>query len=76
MCRSGKRSAKAVNVLAKAGYSKVYTVVDGYEGGKLKKGKNKGKNKGKRFKDGWKNSGLPWTYSLDKDMMYFTNCGR
>ena len=28
MCRSGKRSAKAVNVLAKAGYTNVYTVVD------------------------------------------------
>ncbi len=68
MCRSGKRSASAVNVLAKNGYTKVYTVVDGYEGGKVKKGKNKGK----RMKDGWKNSGLPWTYSLDKDYMYFT----
>ena len=41
MCRSGKRSAKAVNVLAKSGYTKVYTVVDGYEGGKVKKGENK-----------------------------------
>ncbi len=68
MCRSGDRSAKAVNVLAKNGYTKVYTVVDGYEGGKVKKGKNKGK----RMKDGWKNAGLPWTYSLDKDLMYFT----
>lgn len=68
MCRSGKRSAKAVNVLAKAGYTNVYTVVDGYEGGKVKKGEHKGK----RMKNGWKNSGLPWTYSMDKDMMYFT----
>ena len=68
MCRSGKRSASAVNTLAKNGYSSVYTVVDGYEGGKVKKGENKGK----RMKDGWKNSGLPWTYSLDKDYMYFT----
>lgn len=68
MCRSGKRSASAANMLAKDGYTKVYTVVDGYEGGKVKKGENKGK----RMKDGWKNSGLPWTYSLDKDYMYFT----
>ncbi len=68
ICRSGDRSAKAVNVLAKNGYTKVYTVVDGYEGGKVKKGKNKGK----RMKDGWKNAGLPWTYSMDKDLMYFT----
>lgn len=68
MCRSGDRSAKAVNVLAKNGYTKVYTVVDGFEGGKAKSGKNKGK----RVVNGWKNAGLPWTYSMDKDYMYFT----
>jgi len=68
MCRSGKRSAKAVNVLAANGFTKVYTVVDGYEGDKAKKGENKGK----RTVNGWKNSGLPWTYSLDKDLMYFS----
>ena len=67
MCRSGKRSAKAVNELAKNGYTKVYTVVDGYEGDKVKEGENKGK----RMKNGWKNSGLPWTYSMDRDLMYF-----
>jgi len=68
MCRSGKRSATAANILADNGYTKVYTVVDGYEGDKLKEGKNKGK----RMKNGWKNAGLPWTYSLDRDYMYFT----
>jgi len=68
MCRSGDRSAKAANVLAKAGYTKVYTVVDGFEGDKAKKGKNMGK----RVVNGWKNAGLPWTYSMDKDLMYFT----
>jgi rhodanese-related sulfurtransferase len=68
MCRSGKRSASAVNALADNGYTKVYTVVDGYEGDKLKEGENKGK----RMKNGWKNAGLPWTYSLDRDYMYFT----
>jgi len=67
MCRSGKRSAKAVDMLADAGYTKVYTVVDGYEGDKAKEGADKGK----RVVNGWKNSGLPWTYSLDKDLMYF-----
>ena len=68
MCRSGKRSAAAANVLADNGYTKVYTVVDGYEGDKVKEGPNKGK----RMKNGWKNSGLPWTYSLDRDYMYIT----
>lgn len=68
MCRSGKRSAKAVNTLAKAGYTRVYTVVDGYEGDKSK---NKA-DKGQRTVNGWKNSGLPWTYHADKSVMYFT----
>ena len=68
ICRSGKRSATAANKLADSGYTKVYTVVDGYEGDKLKEGKSKGK----RVKNGWKNAGLPWTYSLDRDYMYFT----
>lgn len=68
ICRSGKRSAAAANMLADKGYTKVYTVVDGYEGDKVKEGENKGK----RMKNGWKNSALPWTYSLDKDYMYLT----
>ena len=68
MCRSGKRSATAVNMLADAGFTRVYSVVDGYEGDKAKEGENKGK----RTVNGWKNSGLPWTYSLDKDLMYIT----
>jgi len=68
MCRSGSRSAHAVNMLADVGYTKVYNVVDGYEGDKSKQGSDKGR----RTVNGWKNSGLPWTYSLDKDYMYFT----
>ena len=68
MCRSGKRSATAVNILADAGFARVYSVVDGYEGDKAKEGENKGM----RTVNGWKNSGLPWTYSLDKDLMYIT----
>ncbi len=68
MCRSGSRSAQAANMLADAGYTKVYNVVDGYEGSKAKDEPNKGK----RTVNGWKNSGLPWTYTLDRDYMYFT----
>ena len=67
MCRSGKRSASAVNMLAAAGFTRAYTVVDGYEGDKVKEGPNKGH----RAVNGWKNTNLPWTYSLDKDYMYF-----
>lgn len=68
MCRSGNRSAKAVNLLAAAGYTKVYNMVDGYEGDKAKDGQTKGK----RTVNGWKNAGLSWSYRLDKDVMYFT----
>jgi len=66
MCRSGSRSAKAVNLLAKLGYKSVFTVVDGYEGRKAKTGLTKGQ----RTVDGWKNSRLPWTYKLDPKKMY------
>lgn len=66
MCRSGDRSSKAANLLAEQGYTKVYTVIDGYEGDVAKDGPNAGK----RVVNGWKNSGLPWTYKLDKDKLY------
>ena len=36
MCRSGGRSAKSVDKLAKAGYKNVYNITDGFEGDKIK----------------------------------------
>jgi rhodanese-related sulfurtransferase len=68
MCRSGQRSAPSVNLLAKAGFTKVYNIIDGFEGDKIKEPDNP--NKGKRMKNGWKNSDLPWTYDLEVDQMY------
>ena len=65
MCRSGGRSASAVDLLIKAGFTNVYTVVDGYEGDTAKNGK--------RILNGWKNSDLPWSYELDKKKMYLPN---
>jgi len=67
MCRSGSRSAKASKLLAEAGYSNVYTVVDGFEGDKAKEGPQKGQ----RVVNGWKNANLPWSYALDKEKMYW-----
>ena len=32
MCRSGGRSALAINMLAKAGFTNVYNIIDGFEG--------------------------------------------
>lgn len=67
MCRSGDRSAKAADLLAKAGYQNVYSVIDGYEGDVAKDGEHKGQ----RVVNGWRNGNLPWSYSLPKDKMYF-----
>jgi len=65
MCRSGGRSASAADLLSKAGFTNVYSVVDGFEGDKAKNGK--------RILNGWKNSDLPWSYKLDKKKMYLTD---
>jgi len=67
LCRSGDRSAKAADLLAKSGYKNVYSVVDGYEGDVAKEGDRKGQ----RAVNGWRNTNLPWTYSLAKEKMYF-----
>lgn len=68
MCRSGgTRGAPAVKYLENKGYKQVYVVTDGFEGGKIKEGERKNW----RLKDGWKNSGLPWSYKLNKEKMYF-----
>jgi len=66
LCRSGTRSASAADLLAKQGYTQVYTVVEGFEGDTRKSGPDKGK----RTVNGWKNSGLPWTHQLQKDKMF------
>jgi rhodanese-related sulfurtransferase len=68
MCRSGHRSAASVNRLAKAGFTDVYNIVDGFEGDKITEEGHP--NKGKRMKDGWRNSGAPWTYDLDPELIY------
>lgn len=63
MCRSGNRSAQAVNTLAEqGGFSNAYSVVDGFEGDK--------DNKGKRTINGWKNSGASWTTTVREDYWF------
>ena len=68
MCRSGGRSAAAVNMLAEAGFEKVYTITDGMEGDKVQDPASV--YQGKRMKNGWKNSGLPWTYDIDSELIW------
>jgi hypothetical protein len=49
-------------MLAEAGFSDVYTITDGFEGDADKNGD--------RTRNGWKNSGAPWTYKLDPELVY------
>ena len=64
MCRSGDRSAKAVNDLAAAGFKNAYSVTDGFEGDKVKDPGSV--YNGKRMRNGWKNS-APWVYDIDPE---------
>lgn len=63
MCRAGERSSRAADLLTDSGYKRVYTVVYGFEG--------ELSDDGRRNLNGWKNSGLPWSYELDRRKMYF-----
>ncbi len=67
ICRSGDRSSKAADRLQEAGYTKVYSVAEGFEGDMAKDGPKIGQ----RAVNGWKNANLPWSYKLDKAKMYF-----
>ena len=66
ICRSGVRSNHASGLLAQYGFTRAYTVVDGFEGDTSKDGERKGQ----RVVNGWKNANLPWTYKLEKAKMY------
>jgi rhodanese-related sulfurtransferase len=67
MCRSGGRSAMAVNALAKAGFTKVHNIIDGFEGDKVDDPESI--YHGMRMRNGWKNTG-PWTYKLDPKLVW------
>lgn len=62
ICRSGGRSARAVAVLQNAGFKNAFNVENGFEGQK--------DDKGLRTINGWKISGSPYTYEVDKKYAY------
>jgi rhodanese-related sulfurtransferase len=66
-CRSGGRSAMAVNQLAEAGFKNVFNITDGVEGDMIDDPESV--FTGQRLKNGWKNSGLPFTYKVDEKLM-------
>ena len=68
MCRSGHRSAPAVNALAEAGFINVYSVIDGFEGDPV--ADRASPDFGKRIRNGWRNEPLPWTTELDPALVY------
>ena len=68
ICRSGNRSAAAVNAMAAAGFKTAYSVTDGFEGDRVKDPSSS--NYGKRFKNGWKNSDLPWSDKLNPELLW------
>ena len=53
LCRSGKRSALAAEAAAKAGFSHVFNVLEGFEG-EIDAEQHRGTD------DGWRFHGLPW----------------
>ena len=62
ICRSGGRSARAVDALTSAGVDlPLYTIVDGFEGDK--------DADGRRTVNGWKNSGGDWTFAARPDLL-------
>lgn len=66
ICRSGSRSARAADMLYDAGFTQVYSVIDGFEGDKAKDGPDRGH----RVLNGWKNAGLSWSYKIRADQAY------
>jgi len=73
MCRSGGRSAIAANMLAKAGFTNVYNIIDGMEGDANADSETVAKNQ--PLKDGWKNSGCPWTKKFTPEQMVLPKAG-
>jgi hypothetical protein len=57
----------AINLLAKSGFKYLYNIVDGMEGDMVKDSENLYYMK--RMKNGWKNSGTPWTYDINPEQV-------
>lgn len=60
ICRSGGRSAAAAEKLAKAGFTNVWNLTEGFEG-------DLNRETGERTLNGWRNAGLPWTYRMSAE---------
>lgn len=70
-CSTGGRAAMAVNVLAQAGFTRVYNIVNGFEGDKVNDPGSV--YHGKPMRNGWKNEGLPWGYNFDPELIWIAH---
>lgn len=68
LCRSGQRSGFAASLLQQSGFGRVHNIADGFEG--RIDGDPGGLITGNPSKEGWKQSGAPWTYELDPELVY------
>jgi rhodanese-related sulfurtransferase len=70
ICRAGERSIPAVDAAVAAGFSKdrVFNVRGGFEGDKVMNPNSP--DYGKRRVGGWRLEGLPWTYRMERRLMY------
>lgn len=66
-CRSGHRSPKAIELLAKEGYTNLYNMWEGFEGVPVKDKELPTVNQ--KVVDGWKNCGLPYTWNIDQKLI-------
>jgi rhodanese-related sulfurtransferase len=62
ICRSGGRSFSAATKAKQSGFLNVFSINEGFEG--------ENDEKGYRTVNGWKNSGLPYTYRENRELIY------
>ena len=68
LCGSGGRAAKAVDMLAKAGFTQVYNIVNGFEGELVTDPASPEFSRNKA--NGWNDVGLPWGRKINPDLMW------
>jgi rhodanese-related sulfurtransferase len=68
LCGSGGRAAKAVDMLVHAGFTKVYNIVNGFEGELVTDPASPEFSQNKD--NGWNDVGLPWGRKINPDLMW------
>lgn len=70
LCRSGsERGEPSALFLREQGFPNARFVLNGFQGDRL----SEGERAGMRLKNGWQNSGLPWSPRMNPDKMHRTD---